>query len=426
MYRDHHMRFATRTLAAAVVASATATRAAAQPPVSPPPPGALGSTAGAPSGPAAAPDYPAIARRIVRESAHIRPGQVVMVYGTPGRLALIEALAVEAARAGAEPVIQLGTDRVFRALVADAPAATVGQVTRFDREAWALLDVYIALPGFDDVKGAVGGLPDGPVAKVLGSFAEVQPILNHSRIQWVNVNAPSGAAEALRLGIRDTAAYVRTRWAALGADPAPMAAAGEALRRRLAGAREVRVTTPGGTDLRFTIGARPVVVDAGVMTPAKAAGRTLAERTVTLPGGAVDVAPLETSAGGHVALPWNGCNGERTSGIAFDVVHGTIERLTAATNATCLLGTLAATDSAGRRLGLLHIGLNPELVAIGDFRPRNGAGVVELAFGANTDYGGANASRGGFSFRLNDATVLVDGTPVVDHGRLVASSPPAR
>src|SRR5206468_775522 len=80
----------------------------------------------------------------------------------------------------------------------------------------------------------------------------------------------------------------------------------DAAERRLAARLregEVHILSPGGTDLRFRTGDRPVNLQDGDASAARAAlGKVLVDKEVELPAGVVRVAPLEDTVGGVIAF----------------------------------------------------------------------------------------------------------------------------
>src|SRR5262249_19731748 len=73
---------------------------------------------------------------------------------------------------------------------------------------------------------------------------------------------------------------------------------------------EVRLTSPLGTDLRFRVGDRPINLQDGDASQARAArGLVLIDKEIELPAGVVRVAPIEESVEGTIAFPpsqWDG------------------------------------------------------------------------------------------------------------------------
>jgi len=187
----------------------------------------------------------------------------------------------------------------------------------------------------------------------------------------------------------------------------------------------VRVVTPGGTDVSFRIGDRPVTKQDGDASAARAAkARNLIDREVELPAGAIRVAPLEESVTGTIAFPPSLWGGVRVEGLVLTFARGRVTAVRATSGRDAVERELAAGGEAARSFRELALGLNP-LLAIPSEGQRwipyygYGAGVVRLSLGDNSELGGV--VRGGY-VRWNfftDATVSVGSDVWVRDGRLV-------
>ncbi|MCC6319072.1 MAG: aminopeptidase [Gemmatimonadaceae bacterium] len=179
---------------------------------------------------------------------------------------------------------------------------------------------------------------------------------------------------------------------------------------------EVRVTTPSGTDLRFRIGDRPVTRQDGDASAARAArGRSLIDREVELPAGAVRVAPIEESVEGTIVFPPGDWGGERVEGLRMTFTRGKVVAVEATSGRAGVDRELQQAGPGARAFREFALGFNPLLaVRTDDGDPwipyyGYGAGVVRLSLGDNTELGG---SVGGGYVRWNfftDATVTIDG-----------------
>ncbi len=189
---------------------------------------------------------------------------------------------------------------------------------------------------------------------------------------------------------------------------------------------EVRVTTPGGTDIRFRVGDRPFNKQDGDASKARMAhARVRVDREVELPAGVVRVAPIETSANGVIVVPKARLLEQAVAtGIRLEFVDGKVVKATAETGQKDLDAYLASAPAltSFRELGL---GFNPKLVASRDaaFLPYYGYGdaVVRLSLGDNTEVGGAVRGGGSRWLFFDDATITVGGDRVVENGRLTAA-----
>lgn len=359
-------------------------------------------------------DWPAIADRLVRQLA-LRSGERVLIVAHPGLFEdLVPHVRYAVMRAGG---IDLGTLDVLREPVPVAWERAV--LERGAREARPALKALLR-----DVDAAImfpGTNPTHP------AYAALQDWLREGRGRTVHFHwAEGGSAFPLpgqplppRVEIDRT--YQR---ALLETDYAALADRQRRFERALR-AGEVRVTSPGGTDLRFRIGDRPVNAQDGDASAARAAwGRILIDREIELPAGAVRVAPLEETVEGAIAFPPSQWDGRPVTGLVLRLSQGRVTAVTAASGREAVEAEMARAGEAGRRFREFALGFNP-LLAVPERGPwipyyGYGAGVVRLSLGDNTELGGA---VGGGYVRWNfftDTTVTVGGQVWVKDGRLVA------
>ncbi len=361
----------------------------------------------------------ALAHRIIHTTAGIEAGEVVVIEGGQHTVPLMEALAVEVTKAGAFPRLLLSTDRANEAFWAQ-PDAYLQQQDPSAKAIREMADVYIDLPSQEDETFWKDVAPERR-ALVSEAYADFVEVMQATRNRNISVRYPSASdARESRL---DLAQYERLHWAALGADYDRIAAQASSLSDKLRGAREVRVTTPAGTDFTFAVGDRRVYAADGVISDAERASGTLTDLDEVLPGGAVDVAPLETSANGRVVVPRAMCNDEPLRDASFTFEQGVMKNLRASQGQACVEDMMRPYSGPKDRLGYFAIGLNPALQPMeeggAEFRPWAGAGVVTVEIGRNTYLGGANDTQSEFGFQLTNATVTIDGEVVVRDGQLV-------
>lgn len=187
---------------------------------------------------------------------------------------------------------------------------------------------------------------------------------------------------------------------------------------RLDGASEVRVTSPGGTDVSMRIGGRRIAGNPGrVDTPGE---------ENFLPGATVNVAPLEESWNGRVVwdaglwLP----DGVVQGPIRFEIAEGRIRSVEPGRDADKLTGWLAELDDpAMYQMSHIGIGLNPAFTSFSGVKniDERMAGLVGVAIGTNDIpvFGGTVRAKAHADGYIRSASVLVDGVPLVEHGRLV-------
>ncbi len=356
-------------------------------------------------------DLEAIAAKIL-EKVRIQPGERLIMVGIPGRWdPLVALLRQGAAQAGAE---DLGVVSVRDVPVPDDwntpfTASLVG----LDREALkpvlTSVDLGIMLPG---------ATPDDTV------YAAMQDVLSAGsgrtvHFHWAGAYYPDGSVRPM-----DEETDRFQQHALLETDYAALAASQDAFEAAMRSA-ETRVTTPAGTDLTFTIGDRPVTLQNGDASAARAnRGRNLIDREIELPPGAVRVAPVESTVFGRIVFPPTVWGGVAVENLTLDIEAGRVVDISADSGLEAVLAEVDAAGPSGRAFREFALGMNPTLVTPAGEVPwfaqyGYGAGVIRLSLGDNTELGGA---VGGGYYRWNfftDATVTVGEEVWVRDGRLV-------
>jgi hypothetical protein len=337
-------------------------------------------------------DQKALAARIVTHMA-LTPGErVVLLAGAAESRDLLEALQAQVAGAG-------GTATVVRA--GGDGAAPLPE-----------FDAVVALPG-----------ASGTSAEYRAAHAALAGRRRAVHFHWRGLDpAPSAwtvPGHALPADEVIDAVYQR---AVLDSD---CAALGRTIRRFQAALRrqEVRVTTPLGTDLRFEVRDRPVNVQDGDASAARAAqARIRVDRDVELPCGVARVAPVEETVAGVIAFPPARWAGQPVEGLQLRFERGRVVAVTARSGQPAVEAELQGGGGAARAFREFALAINPALAvpARAPWIPYYGygAGVVRLSLGDNSELGGA--VTGGY-VRWNfftDATVRVGPDAWVEGGVL--------
>ncbi|MFQ5553548.1 MAG: aminopeptidase, partial [Thermoplasmata archaeon] len=186
---------------------------------------------------------------------------------------------------------------------------------------------------------------------------------------------------------------------------------------RLGGAKEGRLTAPGGTDFRFAFHGSDPTAWIGRLDPVKGKKSTYYQ---SLPEGSVGIALRQGSGEGTVVsttpIPYAG---EWVRGLSWTFEKGRLTDVQAEENADQM--TKRWDDDKRTRgadqLGSLTIGVNPK-GRFGFLHDEIVEGAVALNVGDNEDFDGTNASNFTFPLFLADATLEVDGKPLVVDGVL--------
>src|ERR1039457_5851545 len=149
----------------------------------------------------------------------------------PIKLPLMEALAIEAAKAGAlvEPLF-VTTDRLQRAFLADVPEEYLGQPNPTMEKWLKTVDVWISTANSEDAKAVLEGIPSTKLSKAARSDEAVRTALNNSKIRRVYIGVRNKKdAEYDRV---DWSTYQNMQWDAINADYQEMMKKGNKLAKR--------------------------------------------------------------------------------------------------------------------------------------------------------------------------------------------------
>ena len=134
-------------------------------------------------------------------------------------------------------------------------------------------------------------------------------------------------------------------------------------------AGEVHVTSAGGTDLRFRAGDRPVNLQDGDASQARAArAQVLIDKEIELPAGAVRVAPIEDTVEGVIAFPPSQWDGRPVEGLKLRFSKGRVVEVTTASGKDAVEAEMEKAGGAGRSFREFALGFNP-LLAVPDRAP---------------------------------------------------------
>lgn len=196
-----------------------------------------------------------------------------------------------------------------------------------------------------------------------------------------------------------------------------------AYRNALVGRHKVRLIADDGTDLRFSIKGRPVLVDDGVISDED---MKRGDVGVNIPAGEVFVAPLENSADGEiffneVAIPGFG----RVRGLRLIFRKGKISDLGAESGEDVFRKFLNANTGDKDRIAEFGIGTNRMAKYTGGsiIVDEKIFGTVHIAIGNNSGaYHGKNRASCHLDMikDMRNGEVLVDGSVIMRKGRPVS------
>jgi len=347
-----------------------------------------------------------VARSILTKNLQVKAGETVTVEGWPHTLPWAVALAREARRLKAFPLLLYEDDGSFWDVVEAGEAKVLGASPRHEFAALARTDVYIHMWGPGD-KLRLSKLPP----KVRGNLFAWND-------GWYTAARKAGLRGArLELGRPDPGLakayeFDQSKWmdqlaAATLVDPTSLRNRTAPVARALQRGKSLRITHTNGTDLTLRLaGYPPRVYDA---RPVRGDPKRPFDLLTNLPAGAIRVALNESVAEGTIVANRT-CYYEDgiATGATFQFAKGKLVN--------------AQFDSGGERFdspfksggkgrdqpGFLSIGFNPELHNTPQVEDIE-AGAVMVAVGGNQHLGGKNKAQFfGWSI-VAGATVEVDG-----------------
>lgn len=377
----------------------------------------------APAADPAAPtvDVEQLATRIVTQSAGVQEGEVVLISGLSRDADLLEALAVAVRKQGGHPWLMYSSERLRKRLFFDVPAKYDSQVDPAELAMVKFAKVAINIGNGQTVDLFEGADPARMAARGEAgvTVAEAVRAAGMRSVEIGNGLYPT-TWRAERMGL-EQAALSKLFWEGINLDYTQLQQQAEALRATLASARDVHVSHPNGTDIRFSIAGRKVVSSDGLISEAdrKAGGAALA---VYLPAGEVMTSAVRGSANGKLVQTANFYRGKPVDNLTLEFKDGKLVSMSG--GGAGYAGFKAEYDAvklAGKdEFSAFDLGINPNIqlpaeAKVGNWVP---SGMVTLGVGNDIWAGGSNNVPYSQDIHLAGATVTLDGAVLVDKGVL--------
>lgn len=359
-----------------------------------------------------------LAQSLLGTSLNVRRDENVIIETWNHTLPFATACVVEARRRGAHPILLLEDEASYWRSIDLAPS--IGRWSRVGQHEWAALArsrAYVFFPGPADMP-RLRSLPPEHLAQLLDYNGEWYKRARAARLRGVRcVLGYASEPQAEAWGVSVATWRNQLVRATVDADPKEVHRHAGHVAKALQKGKVVRITGANGSDLTLRLRGRAPQVDDGVVSAEDVrAGQNL---TVSPPG-AVAVAVDERSAEGtFIASRPTFTRWGRLEGGQWEAHQGRL------TNAWFTEGQAAFDDpyrAAPRGkdvVSVLSVGLNPALDAGVPRVEDQELGSVTIGIGGNVGYGGAIRCPFNAWIVLGEATVAVDGAPVVDRGHIL-------
>ena len=294
-----------------------------------------------------------------RPERRVAEGDIVLIAGTDEDLPLLEDIAIEVQKAGADALLTVSTPGFGRRTYDEVPAKYDSRTPELNMKLAGLIDVFI---GTESGEGrTMKGVAPERMAARGKAFAPVGQLMSKRNVRSVSLGNGLYPNEerAEQFGIsREQLAELM--YGGVDVDYAQLQSTGEQVRKTLAAGKELRITSADGTDLRVGIAGRPVQVSDGVISAEdrKKGGPAV---SVWLPAGEVFLTPVAGSANGVVVADHVFYQGDRVDGLRLELKGGKVVGMTAKSGLEPLEQYYKVAGAGKDVFGVVDIGINPAI-----------------------------------------------------------------
>jgi leucyl aminopeptidase (aminopeptidase T) len=368
---------------------------------------------------AAGVDLEALAEKLVKQCAAVREGEIVWVSGGPKSLELAENIAVNVRKAGAHPIMGYWSDRLTKRMLFDVPSQYDTQTPLAALKLGGLLAAEIHVE-FQEDESLLAGAPVERRAAQAKAFEAVDKVFARRGVRQIYLGNDLYPTEsrAKRYGVSQEA-LAKIFWDGVNVDYAKLVATADKVKTMFAGAKEVRITNPNGTDLKVRIQGRTPHANDGVISEEDKKGGFGAVQAL-LPAGEVYTTVVPGTAEGKLVFDRHFYQGNEIQGLTLTFQKG---KLTSMTAKSGLEPLKAYYDKAGEgkdAFGAVDVGINPNVRIVPGSRmvAFMAAGMVAVGAGNDSWAGGDNYVGFGLYGFIPGSTLKVDEKVVVENGAL--------
>jgi leucyl aminopeptidase (aminopeptidase T) len=371
-------------------------------------------------------DYKSAAEKVVAQSAGVKEGDLVLITGTAEDLPLLESIAVEARKRGADPLVTVGTEEVRRRMYDEVPAKYDSRAPEMMLKLTGIVDVFIFTEAGEG--RTLKGVPPERIAAQDKAFAPVIELMYKRGVRGVGLGNglyPSAErAEQFGVSREELAAMM---YGGIDADYPALQATGQQVRNVLAAGKQLHITNPNGTNLKVGISSRPITVNDGIIS-AEDRKRGGAATSVWLPAGEVYLTPVPGTAEGTMVADQFFFQGKPIKALRLEIKGGKLTSMTAKEGLEPLKAAYDAAGPGKDLLGVIDIGINPGIKSPerSPLHVWSKAGTVTVSVGNNIWAGGDNQTSFAVPAYSAGSTATVDGKPLVQDGKLVVGENVAR
>jgi aminopeptidase len=339
--------------------------------------------------PPATSDRAKFAQSILRKNLRVKPGENVTIEAWPHTLPWAVALAREARRMKALPVIHYEDEDAYWDTVEGGGAKLLGQKPDHEWASLARTDVYIHMWGPGD-RVRLNAIPENQSGQLFKWNDSWYDTAKKAGLRGARLEVGRPYPSLARAYGVDLNGWTHDLVEATMVDPASLARAAEPLVRALKSGKRIHITHDNGTDLTLGLAGRQPVANTGRLS---AADLKLPFRMLTtLPAGSVRLALDESIADGVILGNRTNYYDDRVATEPrFEFANGRLTSATFRSGGDKFDADFKKGGKGRDQPGQLAIGLNPKLHNTPQVEDLE-AGAVMVSIGGNRFVGGKNKS----------------------------------
>lgn len=358
-----------------------------------------------------------LANLAVNKCLRITSNDKVVVFFAPHNFKLAEEIADECHKQGADVLLDGWSDQFYKSFMTRMSVEALREPSVWCRELTRISTATFWMGGISDPAVFRVIPPERMAANEEAEAKAHFPLVLERKVRSLALGIGQVTKPRAKTYGFNYNSWTQNTKAASSADPEVLSKKGKQLAERLAGSAKIHLSASNGTDLTFSVQGRKPQINDGIVDDQDVSDGAL---FASLPAGSVNVAVQEDSANGKVVLdiptPWAGRTIRR---LTWSFENGRVTVFDGDQNAQRLKTQWEKAAGDKDRIGWLSIGLNPR-ARFGFLNNDIVAGAVGIGIGGNEDGGGKNKSGFWHSQVLGNATLQVNGTPVVNAGKLPA------
>ena len=366
-----------------------------------------------------APDCKAVSNRAITQVAGVKEGDVVFISGGVRDMELLEDLVTDARKVGAFPLLTIDSDRLTKRYYEEVPEKYDTQSPDFELKLAALPTVAITVDS-SEVEGNLADVSPTRLANTAKTGQSVLELYEKRNVRRVEIGNDLYPTEwrAKHFGISQDE-LAKTFWAAVNTDYSSVHDTSEKVKGTFTGGKELRITSPEGTDLKVKIEGRSFFASDGIIS-AEDVQKGGPDVAVYLPAGEVFTAPVPDTADGKVVIAQQFYRGKEVTNLTLVFTGGKMTSMTGSGPGFDAMKKEydAVTDPGKDLFSYIDFGINPNLKIWPASKVGNWvqAGMVSVGTGFNTWAGGDNRASFDAGGHLAGCTVTLDGKTIIEKG----------